>query len=230
VTNATTGRRGGARLLRAAARRLLRAIRVVGARQRLGQAGVGLLVEAGVTIVGGERITLGRAVRLMAHTHLWATEHGTIEIGDRTYVGSYTWVVANEVVHVGADVLIAPFCYLQDTDHGFADPAVVIAEQASVSAPIVIEDDVWLGAHVIVTRGVRIGRGAVVGAGSVVTRDVAPFTIVAGAPARVIGHRRRPGDSPPGESLSVQDPPDHVDENLRLGGPAVPRAGHGGQP
>lgn len=224
MTQATAGRRGGTRLVRAVIDRLLGSVRAAGARRELGQTGDSLLVEAGVTILGGNRIKLGRSVRLMAHAYLWATERGTIEIGDRTYVGSHTWMVANQAVRIGADVLIAPFCYLQDTDHGFADPAMAIAKQASLSAPIVIEDDVWLGAHVVVTRGVHIGRGAVVGAGSVVTRDVAPFTIVAGAPARVIGHRRGPG-----ESLSTHDPLDHVEEDLGLGRPSVARTGDDGQ-
>ena len=197
-------------------------MRAAGARRHLGEAGDGLLVEADVTIIGGSRIKLGRSVRLMAHAYLWATARGTIEIGDRTYIGSHTWMVANQAVRVGADVLIAPFCYLQDTDHGFADPTITIADQPSVSAPIVIDDGVWLGAHVVVTRGVRIGRGAVVGAGSVVTRDVAPFTIVAGAPARIIGHR----GAPPGSSSTPgYDPPDHIEEDLRLSRPTVPRAG-----
>lgn len=87
-------------------------------------------------------------------------------------------------------MLIAPFCYIQDTDHGFADTSVPIAAQPSVSSPIVIDDDVWIGAHTVVTRGVTIGQGAVIGAGSVVTRDIEPFTIAAGSPARPIGHRK----------------------------------------
>jgi acetyltransferase-like isoleucine patch superfamily enzyme len=61
-----------------------------------------------------------------------------------------------------------------------------VKEHLIKTAPVVIEDDVWLGTNAVVLPGVRVGRGAVVGAGAVVTRDVAPFAVVAGAPARVI--------------------------------------------
>jgi acetyltransferase-like isoleucine patch superfamily enzyme len=125
----------------------------------------------------------------MSGAHLWATPRGRIDIGARTYVGNQSWIVANDRVTIGSDVLIAPFCYIQDTDHGFDDTVVPIAAQASRSSPIEIGDDVWLGAHVVVTRGVTIGRGSVIGAGSVVTRDVPPGTIAAGVPARPMRSR-----------------------------------------
>ncbi len=174
--------------------RLTRVSRAWRARRRLATPPRSLLVEPGVVITGGRQIVIGEGVRLMAGSHLWATDSGRIEIGPRTFVGSHSWLVANESVRVGADVLIAPFCYVQDTDHGFADPDTPIADQPSVSSPIVIEDGVWLGAHSIVTRGVRIGKGAVIGAGSVVTRDIPPYAIAVGSPARPI-RSRRPGDN-----------------------------------
>lgn len=148
-----------------------------------------LVVEPGVTITGGQRIRLGEDVRLMAGSRLWATESGRIEIGPRTFVGSHSWLVSSQSIAIGADVLIAPFCYVQDTDHGFADLTVPIASQVSRSSPIIIEDGVWLGAHCVVTKGVRIGRGAVIGAGSVVTRDIPPNAIAVGSPARPIRQR-----------------------------------------
>lgn len=148
-----------------------------------------LVVEHGVTITGGERMRLGEDVRLMTRSRLWATESGRIEIGPRTFVGSHSWLVSSQSIEIGADVLIAPFCYVQDTDHGFDDLTVPIASQKSHSSPIVIEDGVWLGAHCVVTKGVRIGRGAVIGAGSVVTRDIPPNSVAVGSPARPIRQR-----------------------------------------
>lgn len=190
--------RGPARLAAAliprASARFQRSVRSWVVRRALGSAPTSLVVEPRVAIVGGRRMAIASEVRLMMDCHLWATERGSIEIGPRTYVGSHTWIVANDLVQIGADVLIAPFCYIQDTDHGFADPSVLIASQPSESSPIIIEDDVWIGAHTVVTRGVRIGRGAIIGAGSVVTHDIAPFTIAAGSPARPIG-QRKPGEA-----------------------------------
>jgi len=169
--------------------RLVREGRSWRTRRRLASRPRNLLVESGVTITGGDRIELGDGVRLMSGSRLWATPAGRITVGQRTFIGSHSWLVSNVSVEVGADVLIAPFCYIQDTDHGFRDPAIPIADQPSESSAIVIEDGVWLGAHCVVTRGVRIGRGAVIGAGSVVTRDIPPDVVAVGAPARTIGRR-----------------------------------------
>jgi tetrahydrodipicolinate N-succinyltransferase len=105
-----------------------------------------------------------------------------------TYVNRYTMIDAHEHVEVGRNCMIGPGCYLTDGDHG-TQPDVVIARQAMKTAPLVLEDDVWLGAGVIVLGGVRIGRGAVVGAGAVVTRDVPSAMKVVGVPARAIGAR-----------------------------------------
>lgn len=176
--------------------------------------GSGVVIGPGVEIIGAPRIRLESGVRVLRGAQLWATERGSIEVGPRTYVGSHSFIVANDAVRIGADVLIAPFCYIQDTDHGFEDPSTPINRQPSRSTAIVIEDDVWLGAHTVVTRGVRIGRGAVIGAGSVVTRDIPPGTIAVGVPARPI--RARPGQAA-NSSASGSDAAD-------------PSAGEGGGP
>ena len=171
------------------AARVARGLRAGRLRRRRAAGPRALFVVPGVLVTGARNVTLGEGVRLLSNCHLWATERGRLTIGPRPYIGSHSWLVANESITVGADVLIAPFCYVQDTDHGFADPAVAIALQPSVSSAIVIEDNVWLGAHTVVTRGVRIGRGSVIGAGSVVTHDIPPYTVAVGAPARPIRSR-----------------------------------------
>lgn len=111
-----------------------------------------------------------------------------ITIGTSCYVNRNVCVDASLAIEIGRNVMIGPFGYLTDHDHGTAAGAT-ISEQPLVAASVTIEDDAWLGAHVCVLKGVRIGTGAVVGAGAVVTRDVPPGAIVAGVPARVIGRR-----------------------------------------
>ena len=170
--------------------RWVEGVRQERARAQFARAGVDGLFGAGLVVLGGERIELGDRVRVMTHVQLWATATGAIHIGDGTYLGDYTHIVSNGDVRIGKDVLIAPFCYIQDTDHGFDIPDLPIAAQASKTSPIVVEDDVWIATHTVITRGVRIGRGSVIGANSVVTHDVEPFAIVAGSPARPIGSRR----------------------------------------
>ncbi|TAL07038.1 MAG: hypothetical protein EPO00_09975, partial [Chloroflexota bacterium] len=133
-----------ARLPRSLLARLRNGLSSLWLGRNLADRGSSVLIEPGASIVGASRIRLGSGTRVLAGVRLWATDRGTIEIGARTYVGSHTWIVANASVRVGADVLIAPFCYIQDTDHGFADPTIPINRQESQSSEIVIEDDVWL--------------------------------------------------------------------------------------
>lgn len=89
---------------------------------------------------------------------------------------------------VGERTLIAPGCFLTDHNHGIK-PSLPIASQPVVDGPIRIGADCWLGAHAIVLPFVTIGDGAVVAAGAVVTKDVEPYSIVAGVPARFLRMR-----------------------------------------
>lgn len=108
-----------------------------------------------------------------------------IQIGRRTYINRHTIIDASESITIGDDCMIGPFCYLTDHDHT-SDHAGRPAGGSLRSAPVVLQPRCWIGAHVSILKGVTIGTGAVVGAGSVVTRDVAPGTVVAGNPARPI--------------------------------------------
>jgi maltose O-acetyltransferase len=91
--------------------------------------------------------------------------------------------------HIGERVSIATNVTLvvdSNPNNSRLDLEPYVKEHLVKTAPVVIEDDVWLGTNAVVLPGVRVGRGAVVGAGAVVTEDVAPFTVVAGVPARLI--------------------------------------------
>lgn len=116
-------------------------------------------------------------------------ERASISIGERTTVGYHTFIYASQRIEVGNDCMIAPFVYLVDSNHGTA-LGITMNQQPNTTAPIVIEDDVWVGARSIVVPGVRIKTGAVVAAGSVVTQDVEANTIVGGSPARLIRTRQ----------------------------------------
>jgi acetyltransferase-like isoleucine patch superfamily enzyme len=92
-------------------------------------------------------------------------------------------------ITIGDNVLIGHRCTIFSDEHVYADPNMLIERQGRCEAPIIIEDDVYLGCNVVILKGVKIGRGAVVGAGSIVTRDVPAMAVVCGAPAKVIKHR-----------------------------------------
>jgi len=83
-------------------------------------------------------------------------------------------------------VMLAPHVTLSALNHSFDDVSRPIAQQPTTTRPIVVEDGAWIGAQALITAGVRIGRNSVVAGGSVVTRDVPPFSVVAGNPARLV--------------------------------------------
>lgn len=114
--------------------------------------------------------------------------HAGIKIGRDCLIGEYSVIRGQGGVEIGDRVYTSPFTQIIAVNHIFDDPTRSFVEQGITAEGIVIEDDVWLGASAIVTDGVRIGSGAVVAAGAVVTRDVEPHTVVAGVPARPIQH------------------------------------------
>ncbi|NUM44775.1 MAG: acyltransferase [Anaerolineales bacterium] len=112
--------------------------------------------------------------------------HSGIKIGQDSLVGEYTVIRGQGGITIGDRVYTSPFTQIIAVNHIFDDPARPFIEQGITAKGIVIEDDVWIGASAIITDGVRIGKGAVIAAGAVVTSDVAPHTVVAGVPGRVI--------------------------------------------
>ncbi len=108
-----------------------------------------------------------------------------IDVGPGTYLNRGTILDATVSVVIGRDVAMGPGCYVTDHDHG-TDPSASPLAQPMVSRPTRVGDRAWLGAHVVVLKGVTIGDGAVVGAGSVVTRDVPAGAVAVGSPARVV--------------------------------------------
>ena len=112
-----------------------------------------------------------------------------LSIGSATYLNRNTIVDVSESVTIGAQVAIGPGCYITDHDHG-TNPALAPLEQAMFAKPTTIGDKAWLGANVVVLKGVTVGEGTIVGAGSVVTKDLPPYVIAAGIPAKIIRSRQ----------------------------------------
>jgi acetyltransferase-like isoleucine patch superfamily enzyme len=112
-----------------------------------------------------------------------------IEIGDKTFIGQNCAFNIAEKITFGYYCAIASGCQFIDHNHGFESRNSYIGEQMPVNAPIIIGDDVWLGVNVVVLKGVEIGRGAIVAAGSVVTKSIPPYEIWGGMPAKKISER-----------------------------------------
>lgn len=109
---------------------------------------------------------------------------GDVIIGDHTRVGLHNTIIGP--VTIGHHVNLAQGITVTALNHNFSDTGKRIDEQGITTAPVVIEDDIWIGANAVILPGVKIGNHSVVAAGAVVTKDVPPHTLVAGVPAKVI--------------------------------------------
>jgi lipopolysaccharide O-acetyltransferase len=158
---------------------------------RLGAFGPGSEIGSPVMVTGHESIRIGARVAIWGYGRLEAFETGRgterIVIGDGTKIQPHVHIAAARSVRIGAEVLMASHVYITDHDHDYSDPASpVVSNNRLVVDPVTIEDRVWLGERVMVLKGVTIGESSIVGAGSIVTKDVPPFSIAVGAPARII--------------------------------------------
>ncbi len=109
---------------------------------------------------------------------------GDVIIGDNSLVGMGNVIIGP--VTIGNNVILAQNIVASGLNHEYKDPQTPIHKQPVTTAPIVIEDDCWIAANVVITAGVTIGKHCVVAAGAVVTKDIPPFSIAAGNPAKVI--------------------------------------------
>ena len=116
--------------------------------------------------------------------------NGSIEIGDHCVIGIGNWLQGSGEIKIGNDVIIGPYCSIISTSHMYQDIETPIAKQPLETGKIVIEDDVWIGAHVTITHNVIIGAHSIIGANSFVNKDVPAYSIVAGTPAKVIRMRK----------------------------------------
>ena len=134
-----------------------------------------------------DHVTLGSGSHIYPQVTFWGP--GKIVIGSHTEIGIGSTIYASQLVKIGDNSLLAAGCYIIDSNHA-TEKKHIIREQTSVTkGPVIIGEDVWLGAGVKVLSGVHIGNGAVVGAGAVVNRDIPDYAIAVGVPAKVIGYR-----------------------------------------
>ena len=156
----------------------------------LGNVGARLCLETGIKITGWENISIGANVSIMRLGALHAHD-GRLRIGNNVSINTNTALVPADggYIEIGNDVLIAQNVVIRAADHRHEAIDTPINRQRHAGGDIYIGEGVWIGANVVITRNVRIGAHSIVAAGAVVTKDVAPFTIVGGVPAKLIRSR-----------------------------------------
>jgi len=116
------------------------------------------------------------------------SKNACIILGDSVFVGRNSIFDISQKLSIGDRVLIAPNCFITDHNHNILSGSRIV-DQGITEAPVAIGDDAWIGANVCILPGVKIGKGAVIGAGAVVTQSIPDLCVAVGVPARVIRKR-----------------------------------------
>jgi len=154
-------------------------------------------------ICRGMLARMGRNVTVEKNAQFGSGRH--VEIGDNSGIGMNCRV---SHVRIGNNVMMGPDCVLLSANHRYDDLTTPMVEQGhEETQTTVIDDDVWIGTRVIVLPGRHLGAHSIIGAGAVVTRNVPPYAIVGGNPARIIGWRREPLDQESSDADSVPQSP-----------------------
>jgi galactoside O-acetyltransferase len=157
-------------------------------RFRFKSCGTGFRAVYPLVVKGGKSISIGNNFSSMGTDYLYAND-GELVIGDNCSINTNVQIGASGgKIIIGTDVMIAPNVVIRAANHGLRRDSPMRFQSHSYGE-IFIEDDVWIGTNAVITSGVRLAKGTVVGAGAVVTKSTEPYTIVGGVPARKIGDR-----------------------------------------
>lgn len=192
-----------------------------------GKLGKGLYIEPGAELLNPQGIEVGDGVRILRGDRFdcqgknsrilignqvqfsygvgikVSRDNCTVEIGDRTSIGPYVVIHGPGNIKIGKDCLIAAHTGIYASNHQFTDPDRKIREQGLTRKGITIGDDCWIGHKVSILDGVTIGEGSVIGAGAVVNKDIPPYSIAVGVPAKVISQRRKEDPLPAEAAISL---------------------------
>lgn len=131
--------------------------------------------------------TVGKNVNIARNVYFGRGDK--LSIGNNSGIGEGTYITLLDKVIIGNDVMISPQVMILTGGHKTNDVDVLLRKQPQLKAPVIIEDNVWIGSRAILLPGIRISTGSVIAAGAVVTKDVPPFSISGGVPAKVIKYR-----------------------------------------
>ncbi len=166
-------------------------LRAVAYRPLFKKCGRNLRVDSGVTILGFENISLGDNISIMKNSYIYAHDGGELTIGDNFTLNSNSQLGASfGKIIIGSDCAIAPNCILRASNHRFDNPDIPFRKQGHTYGEIILEDDIWIASNCVITPDTVIGRSSIIGAGSVVTKDIEPYSIVGGVPAKLIRKRK----------------------------------------
>jgi acetyltransferase-like isoleucine patch superfamily enzyme len=156
-----------------------------------GKIGKNVKFYEGIRIVGNcpGAVTIGDDVRILRGVTISTTPEGKIQIGNRVHIGEGSVIYSGVGIRIGDNVIIGPQNIIVDLDHRFQNLDLPINQQGMNGKEISIEEDVWIASQCVIIKGVAIGKGSVIAAGSVVNKNIPPYSVAAGVPAKVIKKR-----------------------------------------
>ena len=149
---------------------------------------INCLSQQGIKL--GNRVTIGKYA-IIRPSNIYGGPIGEgLTMGDNSNIGPYNYIGCSGKITIGNNVMLAPRVSIYAENHVFDHPEILIRDQGVEKKEVIIEDDCWIAANSILLAGVTIGKGSVVAAGSVVTENVPPYSVVAGVPAKWIKSRK----------------------------------------
>lgn len=140
-------------------------------------------------VILGDRVTVGKFA-IIRPSNVYGGDIGEgLKVGNNSNIGPYAYIGCSGYIEIGNNVMMGPRVGIYAENHVFSRTDIPMKEQGVERRFVKIEDDVWIASNSVILAGVTIGRGSVVAAGSVVTRDVPPYSVVAGSPAVIIRNR-----------------------------------------
>lgn len=140
-------------------------------------------------LIFGDNVTIG-AFAIIRPSNFYGGEPGEgLKIGSNSNIGAYNYIGCSGYIEIGENVMFGPRISIYAENHVFDRTDITIKEQGVIRSFVKIEDDCWIGSHSVILAGVTIGKGSIIAAGSIVTKDIPAFSVVAGVPAKIIKNR-----------------------------------------
>jgi acetyltransferase-like isoleucine patch superfamily enzyme len=162
------------------------------------RAGKDLIIEDAAELNGlskqglqfGDRVSIGRNA-IIRPSNIYGGEIGEgLKVGNNSNIGPFAYIGCSGFIEIGNNVMISPRVSIYAENHVFDNSEINIKEQGVVKQFVKIEDDCWLASNSVILAGVTIGKGSIIAAGAVVSKDVPPYSVVAGVPAVIIRSRK----------------------------------------
>ncbi len=140
-------------------------------------------------LVFGDNVTISRGVMIRPSSYYGGDFGVGLTMGNNSSIGPYGYVGCSGKITIGSNVMFGPKCSLFAENHNFSDVDSSIKSQGVNQKGITVEDDCWIGSNVVILDGVTVGKGSVIGAGTLITKDVPPYTVLIDRREKVAKHR-----------------------------------------